>query len=109
MYELLPIFCIRLAGRPFDHLEKLKLGDTLVLARELLALDDRVDVAAREALDDLRANPEGVAGAGDREHVRKTLGLRQALPSGNCPSKPVENYRSTFGAREELAARLQQT
>lgn len=88
-YRVAPIFLIRAAGVPFDHLEKLATRETAGRARELLI--------KRERFAEAKAAVEVLLNARDRVDLSEELfrAWRTALRSGTMPP-PVDEGSGEF-------------
>ena len=108
-YRVAPIFLIRAAGVPFDHLERLATRQTGVLARELLVRRGELAQAKREAEELLGQRESGLSGEASRAY-------RAALRAGGPPQniagphpEPISRFAELAGAVSGLETQLQET
>ena len=108
-YRVAPIFLIRAAGVPFDHLERLASRDTAVIARELLVRRGELTHAQAAAEELLGQRQSGLTGEASRAY---RAALRAGGPPQNidAPHPPeIVRFAELAGCISALEARLQET
>lgn len=105
-YELFPVFAIRLAGAPFELLERLETRESNRLARRTIEQEDALRAHAKELLAALRAAPASLP-AGDLHRARTKIGQAQAIPAFVAETLPAGRaYAEAHAVLERTRAEL---
>ena len=106
-YEVAPLLLIRMAGAPFDLLERLGTCETAALARELLARKQSLTAARERAEHLLGSRENGLSGEASRAYraALKTL-APIAFPARH--PKEMEAFARAAASVSETETRLEQ-
>jgi hypothetical protein len=105
-YRVAPIFLIRLAGVPFDALEKLGTSETARLARELIVRQDEFAKAKAEVEELLRHRGHGLSEDLFRAW-RKAIRSGTMPPAGDAPSRAFADCWESAARLAEVEAQLE--
>ncbi|HSH37463.1 MAG TPA: lantibiotic dehydratase [Chthoniobacterales bacterium] len=109
-YEVAPLFLIRAAGVPFDHLERLGTPETAALARHLLAQREALAIAKADAERLIGSRESGLSGEASRAY---RASLKSLAPIAFPPPHPREmqlfadNAAALCGTETKLETTLQ--
>src|SRR5512139_261977 len=107
-YRMVPLYCIRVAGAPFELLQRLETPETVKVARRMVGLEDAMDAAAKMALEALRGQEVPLAPE-LLQRTRHALGRRHALAPEAAEAMPVlAAYAECFRRVEECRGALEQ-
>jgi lantibiotic biosynthesis dehydratase-like protein len=106
-YAVAPIFLIRLAGAPFEALERLATPDTISVARELAACREASARARAEAEDFFRSPEHTLSETAFR--ALRTAVRSQRVPAGMTGAQPpiFTNYANAATRESEIDRKLE--
>ncbi len=105
---MVPLYCIRVAGAPFELLQRLETPETVKVARRMVGLEDAMDAAAKMSLEALRGQQVPLAPE-LLQRTRHALGRRHALAPEAAEAMPVlAAYAECFRRVEECRGALEQ-
>ena len=108
-YRVAPIFLIRAAGVPFDHLAHVATAETAALARELLVRRGELLAAKRQAEELLGKRESGLSA--DQSRAYRGALRAGSLPQGFAASHPeqISRFLELASSTSALESRLQET
>ena len=108
-YRVAPIFVIRAAGVPFEHLDRLGTRESSAIARELAVRETEV-ASARATAERFLGTPTSGLSADASRLYRAVLKTGEAAsPAAQPHPREIENYVAAAKSVRELSSLLEQT